>query len=281
LLGSINKKDTNTLPQNIIEFPRSVSQCKSTWRQLGQLEKEYDGAIASLAKFKVNPEYLRYAHLPKVLVSSKRGAPTLAQLVARPSNVPLTEMMMLTTMMPPPIKRQKQHINPETNRGYNSPFLPWLSGPKRQPRIPKTAAQLRLAPKDDSADRSPSRKPEIALGSTAESPILVNETESDKKRSSPSFTSSDQTTSSGTDSGKTPGTGSRYNHGETRKELVPEDIPSEAKEEAEKRRRDAAMETRDRKDRDNLKSKSGSSRNEKKDKKTNKKSSRSVSRSNN
>jgi hypothetical protein len=39
------------------------------------------------------------------------------------------------------VKRQKQHINPTTNKGYNSPFLPWLSGPKRQPRIPKTAAQ--------------------------------------------------------------------------------------------------------------------------------------------
>jgi hypothetical protein len=84
-------------------------------------------------------------------------------------------MMMSTTMMPPPIKRQKQHINPETNKGYNSPFLPLLSGPKRQPRIPKTAAQLRLAPKADSADRSLSRTPEIVSGGTAESTILVDE----------------------------------------------------------------------------------------------------------
>jgi hypothetical protein len=127
----------------------------------------------------------------------------------------------------------------------------------------------------DSADRSPSRKPEIISGGTAESPILVDETEADKKRSSPSSTSSDQTTSSGTGLGKTPGTGSRSNHGETRKELVAEDKPSEAKEEAEKRRRESAKETRDKGDRDNLKLNAGSSQNEKKDKKTKKKSSRS------
>jgi hypothetical protein len=135
LLGLINSKDLNTLSQNITKFPRSVPQCKSTWRQLGQLEKEYDGAMALLAKFKVNPEYLRHAHLPEVLVSTKRGAPTLAQLVARTSNVPQTEMMM-----PPPLKRQRQHINPETNTVYRSPFLPWYNGPKKQPRIPKTVA---------------------------------------------------------------------------------------------------------------------------------------------
>jgi hypothetical protein len=41
LLGLITAKDLNTLPQNITEFPREVSQCESTWRQLGQLEKEY------------------------------------------------------------------------------------------------------------------------------------------------------------------------------------------------------------------------------------------------
>jgi hypothetical protein len=127
-----------------------------------------------LAKLKVNPEYLRHAHLPEVLVSTKRGVPTLAQLVARTSNVPPTKILMSTTMMPPPIKRQKQHINSETNRGYNSPFLPWLGGPKRQPRIPKTTAQQRFAPKVDSADRSPSRKPESVSGGTAESPILVD-----------------------------------------------------------------------------------------------------------
>jgi hypothetical protein len=148
-------------------------------------------------------------------------------------------------MMPPPIKQQKQHIYPETNRGYNSPFLPCLGGPKRQPRIPKTAAQLRLAPKVDSADRSPSRNPRSVSGGTAESPILVDETEANKKSSSPSSTSSDKTTSSGTGSGKTLGTGSRSNHGEARKELVAEDKPSEAKEDAEKQRRNAAKETRD------------------------------------
>jgi hypothetical protein len=130
LLGLINTKDLNTLPQNITKFPRSVFQCESTWWQLGQLEKEYEGATALLAKFKVNLEYLQHAHLPEVLVSTKRGAPTLAQLVARPSNVPPTEMMMLTTMMPPPIKRQKQHINPETNRDYNS-FLTVLKGSEK------------------------------------------------------------------------------------------------------------------------------------------------------
>jgi hypothetical protein len=231
-----------------------------------------------LAKFK---EYHRHAHLPEVLVSTKRGAATLAQLVARPSNFPPTEMMMSTTMMPPLIKWQKQHINPETNRGYNSPFLPWLSRPKRQPIIPKTAAQLRLAPKVDSAERSPSRKPEIVSGSTAESPILIDETEADKKRSSPSSTSLDQTTSSGTRLGNSPGMGSRSNYGETRKEFFAENKPSEAKEEAEKGRRDAAKDTRDKEDRDNLKTNSASSRNKKKDKKTKKKSSRSVSRSKN
>jgi hypothetical protein len=152
LLGLIPAKDLNTLPENITEFPRSVSQCETTWRQLSQLEKEYEAALASLAKFKINPEYLRHAHLPEVLVSTKRGAPTLAQQVARPSNVPQMSKMML----PPPKKRQKQHINPTTNKGYNSPFLPWIGGPKRQPRIPKTADQQRLAPSVDSADRSPS-----------------------------------------------------------------------------------------------------------------------------
>jgi hypothetical protein len=164
-----------------------------------------------LAKFKVNPEYLRHAHLPEVLVSTKWGAPTLAQLEARTSNVP----PMSTTMMPPPIKRQKQHINPETNRGYNYPFLPWLGGPKRQHRNPKTAAQLRLAPKVDSADRSPSRKSESVSRGTAESPILVDETEAEKK--SPSSSSSDKITSTGTGSGKTPGRGSRSNQGKARK----------------------------------------------------------------
>jgi hypothetical protein len=39
LLELINSKDLNTLPQNINKFPRSVSQCESTWRQLGQLAK--------------------------------------------------------------------------------------------------------------------------------------------------------------------------------------------------------------------------------------------------
>jgi hypothetical protein len=92
-------------------------------------------------------------------------------------------------MLPPPIKRQKQHINPTTNKGYNSPFLPWLSGPKRQPRIPKTTAQERLAL--SSADRSPSRKSESASGGTAKSPIIVDETETDKK--SPSSSSPEKT----------------------------------------------------------------------------------------
>jgi hypothetical protein len=87
------------LPKNITKFARSVSKCKSTWQQLGQLEKEYEGALALLAKFKVNPEYLQHAHLPEVLVSTKRGAPTLAELVSRTSTVPQT----LTTMLPPPI----------------------------------------------------------------------------------------------------------------------------------------------------------------------------------
>jgi hypothetical protein len=239
-----------------------------------------------LAKFKVNPEYLRHAHLPEVLVSTKREAPTLAQLVAIPSNVPQTEMMMPKMMMPPPVKRQRQHINPETNKSYKSPFLPWYNSPKKQPRIPKTAAQLRLVQKSDSADRSPSRKPEVASGSSDRSPKPEDETEADKKRPRPSSTSSDQkssqgTTSSGTGSGKTPGTGSRSNHGEVRKELFTEDKPSEAKEEAEKRRRNEAKETRDKEDRDNLKSNSGSSQNKKKNKKTKKKSRRSASRSKN
>jgi hypothetical protein len=35
MLGLITAKYINTLPQNITKFPRSVSQCKSTWRQLG------------------------------------------------------------------------------------------------------------------------------------------------------------------------------------------------------------------------------------------------------
>jgi hypothetical protein len=46
------------------------------------------GKKGVLAKFKVNPEYLRHAHLPEALVSTNRGLQTLAQLVARPSNVP-------------------------------------------------------------------------------------------------------------------------------------------------------------------------------------------------
>jgi hypothetical protein len=165
-------------------------------------------------------------------------------------------------MLPPPIKRQKQHINSTTNKGYNSPFLPWLSGPKRQPRIPKTAAQERLA--SSSADRSQSRKSESASGGTAESP-LVDETETDKK--SPFSSSPDKPASLGTGSGKTPGTGSRSNHGEARKEIVKEQnrIASEAKEDAEKQRRDKAKETREKEDRDNQKTNSCSSRNEKKD----------------
>jgi hypothetical protein len=228
-------------------------------------------------KFKVNPEYLGHAHLPEVLVSTKRGAQTLAQLVAGTSNVP----QMSTTMLPPPSKRLKQHINPTTNNGYNSPFLPWLGGPKRQPRIPKTAAQLRLAPRVDSADRSPSRKSVSASGGTAESPILDDETEAKKKI--PSSSSSNKKTSSGTGSGKTPGTGSRSNHWEARKEIVEEQnrIVSEAKEDAEKQRCDESKETREKEDWDNQKTISGSSQNEKKDKKTKKKSSRSVSRSKN
>jgi hypothetical protein len=273
LLGLIPTKDLNNLPKNIAEFPRFVSQCESTWRQLGQLEKEYEGALALLAKFKVNPEYLRHTQLPEVLVSTKRGAETLAEVVARTSNIPHTS----TTMSPLPIKRQKQHINTMTNKGYNSPFLPWLSGAKRQPRIPKTAAQERLV--SSSADRSLSRKSENASGGTTKSLIIVDETETDKKISSSS--SPDKPASSGTGSGKTTGTGSRSNHGEARKEIVEEQnrIVSEAKEDAEKRRRDEAKKTREKEDRDNQKTNSGSSRNEKKEKKTKKKSSRSVSRS--
>jgi hypothetical protein len=184
-------------------------------------------------------------------------------------------------MLPPTIKRQKQHINPTTNKGYNSPFLPWLSEPKRQPRIPKTAAQLRLTPTVNSADRLPSRKSESTSGGTAESPILVDETDAEKK--GPSSSSPDKTSSSGTGSGKTPGTGIRSNHGEARKEIVEEQnrIVSEAKEDAEKRRRDEAKETREKEEQDNQKTNSASSRNEKKEKKTKKKSSRSVSRSKN
>jgi hypothetical protein len=117
LLGLIPAKDLNTLPRNIAEFPRSVPQCESTWQQRGQLEKEYEGALASLAKFKVNTDYLRHAHLPEALVSTKRGAPMLADIVARTSNVLQTS----PNMLPPPIKRQKQHINPTTNKGYNYP----------------------------------------------------------------------------------------------------------------------------------------------------------------
>jgi hypothetical protein len=56
---------------------------------------------------------------------------------------------------------------------------------------------------------------------------------SDRKSSpGPSF--------SGWGSGKAPGSGSRSNHGEARKELFAEQTPSEAKDEAEKRRRDMA-----------------------------------------
>jgi hypothetical protein len=197
LLGLINTKDLNTLTPNITEFPRSVPQCESTWRQLRQLEKEYDGATASLAKFKVNPEYLRHAHLPEALVSTKRGAPTLAQLVARPPNIPPTEQTTTEMLMPPPVKQQRQHINPETNTGYKSPFLPWYNGPKRQPKIPKTGAQLRLVQKSGSADRSPSRKPEVTSGSSDRSSKPVDETEDDKKGSRPSSTSSDQKSSPG------------------------------------------------------------------------------------
>jgi hypothetical protein len=159
-----------------------------------------------LAKFKVYPDYLRHAHLPEVLVSTKRGAPTLAEIVAKTSN----NLQTLTTMLPPAKKRKKQHINPTTKKGYSSPFLPWISGPKRQPRIPKTAAQERLA--SSSADRSPSPKSKSASGGTAESPIIVDETETHKK--SPSSSSPDKPASSGTGLGKTPGTGSRSNHEE-------------------------------------------------------------------
>jgi hypothetical protein len=234
-----------------------------------------------VAKFKVNPEYLRHAHLPEALVSTKRGAPTLAQLVARPSNIPQTELTTTEMLMPPRVKRQRHHINPDTNTGYKSPFSPWYNGPKRQPRISKTSTQLRLVPKSDLADRSPSRMPEVASGSADRSPRPVDETEADKKRSRPSSTSSDRKSSpgpssSGTGSGKAPRMGSRPNHGEARKEFFAEDTPLEAKKEAEKRRRDEAREIRDKEDRDNLKTNSGSSRNEKKDKKAKKKSSRST-----
>jgi hypothetical protein len=209
----------------------------------GQLEKEYEGALASLSKFKVNTDYLQHAHLPsEALVPTKRGAPTLADIVARTANAPRTSQNML----PPPIKRQKQHINPTTNKGYNSPFLPWLSGPKRPPRIPKTAAQERLA--SSSADRSPSPKPESATVGTAESPIIVEETDKDKKGTSSS--SSEKPVSRGTGSGKTPGTGSRSNHGEARQYIVNEQnrIVSEAKEDAKKQRRDNEKETRKKED---------------------------------
>jgi hypothetical protein len=134
LLGLISSKDQNTLTPNITDFSRSVTQCESTWRQLGHLQPEYDGAVALLAKFKVNPEYHRHAHLPEALVSTKRGAQTLAQLVAARTPVQPTGPATTTTTkkmtMPPPIKRQKQHINPETNQGYCSPFSPWYYGPK-------------------------------------------------------------------------------------------------------------------------------------------------------
>jgi hypothetical protein len=64
-----------------------------------------------------------------------------------------------------------------------------------------------------------------------------------------------------TGSGKTPGTGSRSNHREARKEIVEKQnrIVSEAKEDAEKRRRNKAKETREKEDRDNQKTNSGSS----------------------
>jgi hypothetical protein len=158
----------------------------------------------------VNTDYLRHAHLPEALVSTKRGAPTLADIVAKTSNVPQTS----PNMLPPPIKRQKQHVNPTTNKGYNSPFSPWLSGPKRQSRIPKTAAQERWA--SSSADRSPSRKSESTTVGTAESPIIIEETDKDKKSTSSS--SAEKPVTTGTGSGKTPGTGSRSNHGEARKD---------------------------------------------------------------
>jgi hypothetical protein len=55
------------------------------------------------------------------------------------------------------------------------------------------------------------------------------------------------------------GSGSRSNHGEARKEFFAEETPSEDKDEAEKRRRNAAKEIRDKEDRDNLKTNSGNS----------------------
>jgi hypothetical protein len=114
-----------------------------------------------------------------------------------------------------------------------------------------------------SADRSPSRKSESTTVGTAESPIIVEETDKDKKSTSSS--SAEKPATTGTGSGKTPGTGSRSNHGEARKDIVdkPNRIISEAKEEAEKRRRDDEKETREKEDRDNQKTNSGSSRNEK------------------
>jgi hypothetical protein len=51
--------------------------------------------------------------LPKNIAEFPRS------LVARTSNVPQTS----PNMLPPPIKRQKQHINRTTNKGYNSPFF--------------------------------------------------------------------------------------------------------------------------------------------------------------
>jgi hypothetical protein len=223
--------------------------------------------------FKVNTDYLRHAYLPEALVSTKRGAPTLAKVVARTSNVPQSS----PNMLPPPIKRQKQHVNPTKSKGYNSPFSPWLIGPKRQPRIHKTAAQERLD--SSSADRSPIRKPESTTVGTAESPIIVEEMDKDKKSTSSS--SAEKPVTTGTGSGKTPGTGSRSNHREARKDIVNEQnrIVSEAKEEAEKQRRNDEKETREKEDLDNQKTNFRSSRNEKKDKKTKKKSSRSDSKS--
>jgi predicted phage gp36 major capsid-like protein len=83
--------------------------------------------------------------------------------------------------------------------------------------------------------------------------------ETDKKI--PSSYSPDKPASSGTGSCKIPGMGSRSTHGEARKEIVEEQnrIVSEAKEEAEKRGRDEAKETREKEDRANQKTNSGSS----------------------
>jgi hypothetical protein len=133
---------------------------------------------------------------------------------------------------------------------------------KRQPRTPKTAAQERLF--SSSADKSPSRKPESTTVSTAEYPIIVEEIDKDKKRTPSS--SAEKPVTTGTGSGKTPGTWSRSNHGEARKDIVNEQnrIVSEAKEEAEKQRCDDEKETREKEDRDNQKTNSGSSWNEKK-----------------